>query len=99
MKNSRFTEEQIVFALKQAELETSVPEVCGKQGISDATLYRVRSEAKLWYRGRRCIDQSAPGHMRCHDRLHRQDRKDNLHGSLTGRSVRTYQPPVVRLKV
>ncbi|KLF03187.1 hypothetical protein YA24_09905 [Klebsiella aerogenes] len=38
-------------------------------------------------------------YMRCHDRLHRQDRKDNLHGSLTGRSVRTYQPPVVRLKV
>ncbi|EKZ5282644.1 transposase [Klebsiella aerogenes] len=47
MKNSRFTEEQIVFVLKQAELETSVPEVCGKLGISDATFYRVRSEAKL----------------------------------------------------
>ena len=39
MKKSRFTEEQIVFALKQAELGTSVPEVCRKPGISDATFY------------------------------------------------------------
>ena len=39
MKKSRFTEEQIVFALKQAELGTSVPEFCRKLGISDATFY------------------------------------------------------------
>lgn len=39
MKKSRFTEEQIVFALKQAELGTPVPEVCRKLGISDATFY------------------------------------------------------------
>ncbi|GAB7215587.1 hypothetical protein OS42_21980 [Dickeya oryzae] len=37
MKKSRFTEEQIVFALKQAELGTPVPGVCRKLGISDAT--------------------------------------------------------------
>lgn len=37
MKNSRFTEEQIGFVLRQAELGTSVPEVCRKQGVSDAT--------------------------------------------------------------
>lgn len=33
MKKSRFTEEQIVFALKQAELGTSVPDVCRKLGF------------------------------------------------------------------
>jgi len=30
MKTSRFTEEQIAFALKQAELGTKVEEVCRK---------------------------------------------------------------------
>lgn len=39
MKRSKFTEEQIAFALKQAELGISVEEVCRKMGISDATFY------------------------------------------------------------
>lgn len=39
MKKARYTEEQIAFALKQAELGTSVEEVCRKMGISDATFY------------------------------------------------------------
>ncbi|CAI0773185.1 Transposase [Serratia liquefaciens] len=42
MKKSRFTEEQIGFALKQAELGTSVPDVCRKLGTSDATFYTWR---------------------------------------------------------
>ena len=37
MKRSRYTEEQIAFALKQAELGTPVSEVCRKMGVSDAT--------------------------------------------------------------
>lgn len=39
MKKSRSTEEQIVFALKQTELRMSVPKVCRKPGIYDATFY------------------------------------------------------------
>lgn len=39
MKKSRFTEKRIVFVLKQAELGTTVPEVCRMLGISDATFY------------------------------------------------------------
>jgi putative transposase len=43
-EKSRFTEEQIVFALKKAELGTSVPDVCRKLGISDATFYTWRKK-------------------------------------------------------
>ena len=42
MKRSKYTEEQIAFALKQAEVGTSVQEVCRKLGIFDATLYSWR---------------------------------------------------------
>ena len=44
MKRSRYTEEQIAFALKQAELGTPVPEVCRKMGVSDATFYNWRAK-------------------------------------------------------
>lgn len=39
MKTSKFTEEQIAFALKQAEIGTKVEEICRKLGISEATFY------------------------------------------------------------
>ena len=39
MRKSKFTDDQIAFALKQAELGISVEEVCRKMGISDATFY------------------------------------------------------------
>ena len=39
MRKSKFTEDQIAFALKQNELGTSVDEVCRKMGISEATFY------------------------------------------------------------
>lgn len=44
MKKLRFTEEELVFVLKQAELGTSVPEVCRKPGISGATFYTWRKK-------------------------------------------------------
>ncbi|MBV6850691.1 transposase [Xanthomonas campestris pv. heliotropii] len=39
MKKSRFTEEQIAYALKQVELGMAVDEVCRKMGIAEATFY------------------------------------------------------------
>lgn len=39
MKKTKFTEEQIAFALRQAESGTTVGEVCRKMGISEATFY------------------------------------------------------------
>ncbi len=40
MKKSKFTEEQIAFALRQGELGTPVAEVCRKMGIAEATYFR-----------------------------------------------------------
>ena len=40
MKKSKFTEEQIAFALRQAEVGTPVVEVIRKMGISEQTFYR-----------------------------------------------------------
>ena len=40
MKKSRFTEQQIAFALQQAEAGTPVEEVCRKMGVSQATFFR-----------------------------------------------------------
>lgn len=39
MKKSRFTEEQIAYALKRAELGTTVGEICRKMGVAEATFY------------------------------------------------------------
>ena len=39
MKKSKFTEEQIAFALHQSDTGTWVDEVCPKIGISQATFY------------------------------------------------------------
>jgi putative transposase len=40
MKKSQFTDQQVAFALKQAEGGTPVPEVCRKMGVSEPTFYR-----------------------------------------------------------
>jgi putative transposase len=40
VKKSKFTEEQISFALKQAETGTPVAEVIRRMGISEQTFYR-----------------------------------------------------------
>ena len=39
MKKSKYTDEQIAFAVKQTETGTRAEEVCRKMGISEATFY------------------------------------------------------------
>ncbi len=40
MKRSRFTEEQIAYALRQADTGTPVGDVCRQVGVSEATFYQ-----------------------------------------------------------
>jgi putative transposase len=44
VKKSRFTEEQIVHALRQAEAGTPAVEVCRKLGVSEQTFYRWKKQ-------------------------------------------------------
>ena len=44
MKRSRFSEEQIIGILKEAEGGSKVTELCRRHGISDATFYTWRSK-------------------------------------------------------
>ncbi len=42
MKRKRYTEEQIAYALRQAESGTKVVEICRKMGVSEQTFYTWR---------------------------------------------------------
>ena len=65
MKKSKFSEDQIAFALKQAELGATVDEVCRKMGISEATFY-------LW---RKKYQNLGPSEVRRLRQLEEENRK------------------------
>ncbi len=44
MKRSRFTEEQIIWILKEQEAGLPTAEVCRKHGISGATFYKYKAK-------------------------------------------------------
>ena len=44
MKKTKFTEAQIVFALRQADTGTVVAEVCRKMGISEVNLLHLTGD-------------------------------------------------------
>jgi putative transposase len=44
MKRSRFTEEQIIWILKEQEAGLPTAEVCRKHGISSATFYKYKAK-------------------------------------------------------
>ena len=44
MRKSKYSEEQIIGFLKQAEAGMAVAEICRKGGFSDATFYKWRSK-------------------------------------------------------
>ncbi len=44
MRKSRYTEEQIISFIKQAETGLPIKELCRKGGFSDATFYKWRAK-------------------------------------------------------
>ncbi|MBD5137535.1 MAG: transposase [Lachnospiraceae bacterium] len=55
MKRSRFSEEQIIGILRQAEVGIRVVDLCRKHGISDATFYKCGQSTAAWMFPMPCV--------------------------------------------
>lgn len=49
IKRSKFSEEQIVYAIRQAEAGTPVGDLCLQLGVSDATFYAWEKMGCRWF--------------------------------------------------
>jgi putative transposase len=58
MKKSRYTDEQIAYALRQGETGTRVEEICRQMGISDATYYNWKRSLADWDQARSASSSS-----------------------------------------
>ena len=70
MKRSKFSEEQIAYALRQAESGTPVGDVCRQIGVSEATFYQWKKKfAHLGvsesYRDRRRVNSVSQATAAC----------------------------------
>ena len=48
MKKSRYSEEQIIGFLKQADAGMLIQELCRRGGFSDATFHKRRAKSAAW---------------------------------------------------
>jgi transposase-like protein len=55
MKRSRFSEEQIVYAIRQAESGTPVGDLCRQLGVSDATFYAWEKRRMRTWASANCV--------------------------------------------
>jgi len=74
MKPSRFTEEQIISILKQAQAGMKIVDLCRMHGISDATFYNWRSK----YGGMEVSDAKRLRHLEDENRKLKQMLADAL---------------------
>lgn len=88
MRKSRYTVNQIIRILKQAEAGTPVPELCREHGMSSATFYKWRAkyggmDVSMMKRLKELEEENARlKKMYAEERLKAELRKDALEGKL-----------------
>jgi len=92
MKRSRFTEEQIIGALREAEGQSTVKAVCAKNNISEATFYAWKR--KFGGMELRDARRSRPHPQRQRSGVHRQGAPARAGGPADQDPLHRSGPPV-----